>query len=458
MENNLINEIDNQTVITPNIYYQLINIYGRNLTNRYLDKKVLNLLDTTKDFYENQLEIFKKYGYYLATLKKNPYQEELEKRVFVNLSKEEKLKDKIITQKEEIYYGFHLLKRPYIHILKDENNNITLDLYKIINSIKTKEMAEYFLRSFTNFYQICYRTSNFDNELKKVLKKYQENYLQGHIPTVNEFNLNSTESSDEVLSSEYLKDQIDMYIDYSIARYQFESRNSGLIKKYINNHHLNENEEDFFQDGMLGIIRAVDTFDIRKGYRFSGYALISINNYILRSKFLNQSTVHTPVNLYAKLKTIQAQQQIEYLQTGKRVSLNEMMDRLNISDNDQKNLLFIYQSLAVASLNKIIFENDKLDADTQLEDIVADSRVEFEKEVLNNQTFEELLKIMDEKLEEREKDILLKRSGYQMERIMTFEEIGRQYGCTKENIRLIQNKALKKLKQSPKVKALNPYQ
>ena len=78
MENNLINEIDNQTVITPNIYYQLINIYGRNLTNRYLDKKVLNLLDTTKDFYENQLEIFKKYGYYLATLKKNPYQEELE--------------------------------------------------------------------------------------------------------------------------------------------------------------------------------------------------------------------------------------------------------------------------------------------------------------------------------------------------------------------------------------------
>ena len=94
----------------------------------------------------------------------------------------------------------------------------------------------------------------------------------------------------------------------------------------------------------------------------------------------------------------------------------------------------------------------------QLEDLVLDNKISIEEEILRRQTSRELLKLMDEKLDEREKDILLKRSGYLTGEAMTLEEIGAQYGFTRENIRIIQKKAMKKLKKSPKVNALNPYQ
>ena len=453
--------IKEHPIIDAKTYYQLITTYGEERVKNYLYDHIMESFAPTKDFYQNQLEIFKKYGYYLATLKKVPYQEELEKTMYRNLEKEEennKKENKILTQKEEIYYGFHLLKRPYLHILKEDNNNITLDLYKIIHSIKTKEMAEYFLTKFDDFYQLCPRTSNFDIEFKKILKQYRKKYLEGHIPSVNDFNLTTLDISNEVLSDKYLKDQLEMYIDYSIARNQFESYNNGLIKSYINKCQLNQNEEDFFQEGILGVIRAVDTFDIRMGYRFSGYALASINNYISRSKTLTQNTVHIPVNLYTKLKFLQSKQREEYIKTGRNISLKEVMDRLNISKNMQENLLTAQLCLLPHSLNEIIFERDGWNSDVQLEDLVLDNKISIEEEILRRQTSRELLKLMDEKLDEREKDILLKRSGYLTGEAMTLEEIGAQYGFTRENIRIIQKKAMKKLKKSPKVNDLNPYQ
>ena len=124
----------------------------------------------------------------------------------------------------------------------------------------------------------------------------------------------------------------------------------------------------------------------------------------------------------------------------------------------QENLLTAQLCLLPHSLNEIIFEREGWNSDVQLEDLVLDNKISIEEEILRRQTIHELLKLMGEKLDEREKDILLKRSGYLTGETMTLEEIGAQYGFTRENIRIIQKKAMKKLKKSPKVNALNPYQ
>ena len=452
-------KIEKKEVIDANSYYQLISTYGKEEVKNALYNHVILSFDPNKDLYQNQIEIFKKYGYYLATLKENPYQSlYLEKMTSTRKSTNQN----ILTTKEEIYYGFHLLKRPYIHILKEDN--ITLDLYKIIHSIKTKEMAEYFLKKFECFYQVCTRTSNFDNELKKVLNLYREKYLQGHIPDVNDFNLTTLDTSNEVLSEEYLKDQLDMYIDYSIAVTNYLLYNRGLIIKFIRQYQNLPDEDILYQEGVFGLMKAIQTFDIRKCCHFSNYGLTAIKFDVLNSIKEDFNLIRVPRRVENNARKIRKAYEEYAKKYGRKISNEQLMKELNLTQSQLRQIHQIYKLTLYESIEDI---QEKIDLKEKWDLEERDNFLQeyypilvensMEEQINNAYDFQLFLSFFQKILTPLEQDILLKRAGYNQEKPMTQKEVAQDYDVSDTRIYQIEKGAIHKLTRNKIIKSFNPF-
>lgn len=205
---------------------------------------------------------------------------------------------------------------------------------------------------------------------------------------------------------------------------------------------------DLIQEGNLGLITAAKKYDGTKGWRFSTYATYWIRQSISRALGDQSRTIRIPANmveLLGKVRKATNELTIKF----KRQPTDEEIAKYLDEDLDKiQTILDVSQ--AVSSLDLSVDE----DGETSVGDLVADDRVESGYANLVKEANKQIVDDVLNTLPTREAEILRMRFGINQEKAMTLEEVGGHYGITKERIRQIENKAIRKLRHPARARML----
>jgi RNA polymerase primary sigma factor len=221
-----------------------------------------------------------------------------------------------------------------------------------------------------------------------------------------------------------------------------------IAKRYANK---SMSFQDLIQEGCVGLIRGAEKFDFKRGYKFSTYAHWWIRQAVTRSISDQSRTIRLPVHLFEIISRMSKLERQMVLKLGRDPTVEELADAMDMTVEKIKQIR--KASLVPISLNQNLGDDDKRTVEETLIDDYTEHPDDATGKVLLKEDLENVLNTLNP----RERDVLRLRYGLDDGRVKTLEEIGNVFNVTRERIRQIEAKALRKLRQPSRNGILREY-
>ncbi|MCF6807509.1 RNA polymerase sigma factor RpoD [Thiotrichales bacterium 19S9-12] len=337
-----------------------------------------------------------------------------------------------------------------INTLRQQMNDIRQAERKIMQicTAKGSMTRQEFITSFT------------DNEtnirwLDNIITKYT--LIRPHhedITTLQEMMIHIEESTNMSIAEIKLANK-DMSIGESIARRakkEMIEANLRLVisiaKKYTNR---GLQFLDLIQEGNIGLMKAVDKFEYRRGYKFSTYATWWIRQAITRSIADQARTIRIPVHMIETINKLNRISRQMVQETGREATPEELSEKIDMPEDKIRKILKIAKE--PISMETPIGD----DEDSHLGDFIEDQATDSPVDSATNENLREATRQILDALTPREAKVLRMRFGINMNTDHTLEEVGKQFDVTRERIRQIEAKALRKLRHPSRSEALKSF-